>query len=236
MRRLPAVVILVAIPLLVLSASEASAATASALTKEEMLSVAASLKGTFLFTQELRLPAVDSDPVAREGEPIPYVEVSHIDENLEIRTLSGVFHENGCGKVFGVGGEARFVVPFNASMGVGDFSALRNWSIKAVYIHVLYDCGGTPIGYAWVQKLGSPIWLKDLLPPEEGGGPDEQTPTPPKSPEWESDFVGWDGVTTIRFFDLKGEPLAIPVEGYADGFTEISGPFRALRVTGEPHR
>lgn len=236
MRRLPAILFIVAIPLLVLTAAEASATTAAQVTKEEMQSVAASLKGTYLFTQELYLPVTGWPPLARDEEPIPFVDVSHIDENLEIRTLSGVFHENGCGKVFGVGGDARFAVPFNASMGVGDFSAFRDWSIRAVYIHVLYDCGGTPIGYAWVQKVGAPLWFKDLYPPEDPGGPDEEGKNPSGGPAWDSEFVGWNGLTTIRFFDLKGNPLAIPVPGYDDGLTEISGPFRALRVTGEPHR
>lgn len=239
MRRLPAVLSFAAIALLVLAAAEAPAVTSAEMTKEETLSVAASLKGTFLFTQELYLPTADAAPAEREGEVIPFVDVSHIDDNLEIRTLSGVFHENGCGKVLAAGVEGAFTVPFNASMGVGDWSAYRDWSIKAVYIHVLYDCTGRPIGYAWVMKQGSPVWLRDLLPPDGEGGPDtppEQTPNPPAKPEWDSDFVGWQGQTTIKFFDLKGAPMIVPVPGIEAGVSELSGPFQALRVTGEPHR
>jgi hypothetical protein len=207
------------------------------MTKEESLAVAASLKGTFLFTQELYLPVEGSQPAAREGEVIPFVDISHIDDNLEIRTLSGVLHENGCGKILAAGTDGGFTVPFNASMGVGDWSAFRDWSIKAVYIHVLYDCGGKPIGYAWVYKQGAPLWAQDLVPPEGGAdNPPEQVPEPPKKPEWSSDFVGWQGQTTMKFFDLKGAPLMIPVPGIDGGVSELSGPFQALRVTGEPHR
>jgi len=239
MRRLPAVLFLVVVPLLVLAAAEASATTPAAITNEEMHSIAMSLKGTFLFTQQLNLPVAESQPAAREGEVIPFVDVSHFDDNLEIRTLSGVLHENGCGKVLAAGTDGGFTIPFNASMGVGDWSALKDWSIKAVYIHVLYDCGGKPIGYAWVYKAGSPLWLKDLLPPEGEGGPDnppEQTPNPPAKPDWDSDFVGWQGQTTIKFFDLKGAPLMVSIPGIEEGVSELSGPFQALRVTGEPHR
>lgn len=237
MRRLPAVLLFAAIALLVFAAAEAPAVTSAEMTKEETFAVASSLKGTFLFTQELYFPTAGVPPLEREGEVIPFVDVSHFDDDMEIRTLSGVFHENGCGKVLAAGADGGFTVPFNASIGVGDWSAFRDWSIKAVYIHLLYDCAGRPIGYAWVYRQGSPVWQRDLLPPE--GGPDtppEQTPNPPAKPEWDSDFVGWEGQTTIRFFDLKGAPLMVPVPGIEAGVSELSGPFQALRVTGEPHR
>ena len=65
MRRLPAVLALVAIALVVFVAAEASAASSAPVTKEEMFSVATSIKGTFLFTQELYLPVAGSQPMAR---------------------------------------------------------------------------------------------------------------------------------------------------------------------------
>ena len=234
MRRFPAVLCLVAFPLLFIGAAESRATTVSAFTPEEMRSVATSLKGTFLFTQQLNLPSAGSEPAAREGEVIPFVDVSHFDDNLEIRTLSGALHENGCGKVLAAGADGGFTVPFNASIGIGDWSAFKDWSMKAVYLHVLYDCGGRPIGYAWVYKAGSPLWERDIDVPKEG--PEERTPDPPRKPEWARDFVGWAGQTTIRFFDLAGDPLMIPVPGIEEGVSELSGPFQALRVTGEPGR
>lgn len=228
MRRLPAVLLLVAVPSFVAAfAVSASGASTVPVTAEEA-SVATSLKGTFLFTQTLQIAGVRGDPVAREGELIPFVDVSHLDDNGEIRTLSGVLHENGCGKVLSAGESGDFTVPFSASMGVGDWSAAKDWGIKAVYIHLLYECGGKPIGYAWVYRAGSPVWTWDLIPWEEGE--DGKRGLPP------NDFVGWVGQTTIRFFDLKGDTLFIPVPGIDTGVSELSGPFQALRVIGEPHR
>lgn len=223
MRRLPVVLSLIALPIF-LAALLAQPAVA--------VTPGTPMKGTWIFTQELVIPDVVDLMTGRESEGIPFVDVAHLDDNMEVRTLSGVLHENGCGKVLSINGGTPFDIPFSASIGVGDWSAYKDRSINLAYIHFLYDCSGKPIGYAWVSRAGTPLYESDLLPGERGPRLPETPPS--EKPDW--DLVGFKGQTTITFFDLKGEPMFVPVPGLETGLTELSGPFRALRVTGEPHR
>lgn len=223
MRRLPVVLSLIALPIF-LAALLAQPAVA--------VTPGTPMKGTWIFTQELVIPDVVDLMTGRESEGIPFVDVAHLDDNMEVRTLSGVLHENGCGKVLSINGGTPFDIPFSASVGVGDWSVYKDRSINLAYIHFLYDCSGKPIGYAWVSRAGSPLYESDLLPGEQGPRhPD--TPLPEKP---DGEIVGFKGLTTIAFFDLMGEPMFVPVPGLETGLSELSGPFRALRVTGEPHR
>ncbi len=225
MRRLPVVLSLIALPivLVALLAQPAVAATPGT-----------PMKGTWIFTQELVIPDVVS-MTGRESEGIPFVDVAHLDDNMEVRTLSGVLHENGCGKVLSINGGTAFDIPFSASIGVGDWSVYKDRSINLAYIHFLYDCFGKPIGYAWVSRAGTPLYESDLLGDPRGPQLPEIPDTPPPE-EPDREIVGFKGLTTIAFFDLKGEPMFVPVPGVETGLSELSGPFRAMRVTGEPHR
>ncbi len=227
MRRLPVVLSLIALPIFLaaLLAQPAVAATPGT-----------PVKGTWIFTQELVIPDVVDLMTGRESEGILFVDVAHLDDNMEVRTLSGVLHENGCGKVLLINGGTPFDIPFSASIGVGDWSVYQDRSINLAYIHFLYDCSGKPIGYAWVSRAGSPLYESDLDPGNPRGPwvPDDPGVLPAEKVD--SDLVGFKGQTTIAFFDLKGEPMFVPVPGLETGLSELSGPFRALRVTGEPHR
>jgi hypothetical protein len=170
------------------------------------------------------IPEVIGILSAPESEGIPFVDIAHLDDNMEVRTLSGALHENGCGKVLSAEGGRGFIVPFSASIGIGDWSVYADGSINLAYIHYLYDCSGRPIGYAWVSRMGTPLFERDLLPDD------------PRAGKADSDLVGWQGQTTITFFDLKGEAMWVPIPGLETGLSALSGPFRATRVTGEPHR
>jgi hypothetical protein len=230
MRRLPAVLSIIGLPIVLATLSAQSAAAATPGTP---------MKGTWLFTQELVIPEVIGILSARESEGIPFVEVAHLDDDMEVRTLSGVLHENGCGKVLSSENGRAFIVPFSASIGIGDWSAYKDMSIHLAYIHFLYDCSGRPVGYAWVSRTGTPLFVRDLLPTDPGQPEDQPGPDDPgDAPETmaDSDLVGWQGQTTIRFFDLKGEPIWVPIPGLETGLSVLSGPFRATRVSGEPHR
>ena len=223
MRRLPVVLSLIALPV-VLAALLAQPAVAA--------TPGTPMKGTWIFTQELVIPEAAGVLTGRESEGIPFVDVAHLDDNMEVRTLSGVLHENGCGKVLSINDGTAFNIPFSASIGVGDWSVYKDWSINLAYIHFLYDCSGKPVGYAWVSRAGSPLFERDLLPGERVPVLPDVSPTTMV----DSDLVGWNGQTTITFFDLKGEPMFVPIPGNEAGVSALSGPFRATRVNGEPHR
>jgi hypothetical protein len=217
MRRLPVVLSLIAFPIVLAALLAQSAAAATPGTP---------MKGTWIFTQELVIPEVIGILSAPESEGIPFVDVAHLDDNMEVRTLSGVLHENGCGKVLSAEGGRGFIVPFSASIGIGDWSVYNDWSINLAYIHFLYDCSGRPVGYAWVSRVGKPLFESDM----------DEEPTVPKFREVDPYLMGWQGQTTIRFFDLTGEPMWVPIPGLETGLSELSGPFRATRVSGEPLR
>lgn len=217
MRRLPLVLSLIPLPIVLgaLLAQPVAAASPGAL-----------MKGTWIITQELVIPEVIGILSGRESEGIPFVDVAHLDDNMEVRTLSGVLHENGCGKVLSAEGGRAFIVPFSASIGIGDWSVYKDWSINLAYIHFLYDCSGRPIGYAWVSRTGTPIFERDL----------DEEPMASKLQEVDPILVGWQGQATITFFDLRGKPMWVPIPGLETGLSELSGPFLAARVTGEPLR
>ena len=227
MRRLPVVLSLLALPI-VLAALLAQPSVAA--------TPGTPMKGTWVFTQEVTIPEVTGLMAGRESEAVPFIDVAHLDDNMEVRTLSGVLHENGCGKVLPINGDSAFIIPFSASIGIGDWSAYPDLSINLAYIHFLYDCSGKPIGYAWVSRAGLPIFERDLLPGDPKGPmlPDDPDAPPPEKAG--SDIVGFRGLATISFFDLNGEPMFVPVPGLETGLSELSGPFRAMRVTGEPRR
>jgi hypothetical protein len=227
MRRLPVVLSLIALPIVLVALLAQPAVAASPGTP---------MKGTWIFTQELMIPEMAGILTGRESEGIPFVDVAHLDDNMEVRTLSGVLHENGCGKVLSVNGGTAFSIPFSASVGVGDWSAYDDSSINLACIHFLYDCSGKPIGYAWVSRAGSPLFEGDLLPGDPKGPWVPENPDAPPAEGAEPNLVGWKGQTTITFFSLKGEPMLVPIPGNEAGVSELSGPFRATRVTGEPHR
>lgn len=218
MRRLPALFFLVAIPVTLVALLDSPALAAPP------------LNGTWLVSQEVELPGGEAGVYAASPDAIPFVDVMHLDGNGEIRDVSGVFHESGCGKVLSTFEGARLTVPFNASVGVGDWSAGRDWSVKLSYLHFLYDCSGKPMGYAWVFRAGSPAY--ELAP---GRRAEEEGDDPGKNRD-EMEFVGWNGRTTVKFFDLNGAPLPLPLAGEGSSVSEVSGSFRAVRVSGEPAR
>ena len=204
MRRLPVVLSLIALPIVLVALLAQPAVAASPGTP---------MKGTWIFTQELMIPEVVGLMTGRESEGIPFVDVAHLDDNMEVRTLSGVLHENGCGKVLSVNGGTAFTIPFSASVGVGDWSVYDDSSINLAYIHFLYDCSGKPIGYAWVSRAGSPLFERDLLPGDPKGPWLPDDPNAPPAEKVESDLMGWKGQTTITFFEPEGRGDVRPDPG-----------------------
>ncbi|MRR13266.1 hypothetical protein EG835_12610, partial [bacterium] len=184
MRRLPVVLLLVALPVILFALLAQPAVAASPGTP---------MKGTWLFTQELMIPEVTGLMTGRESEGVPFVDVAHLDDNMEVRTLSGVLHENGCGKVLLAQDGRTLIFPFSASVGVGDWTAYEGLSINLAYVHFLYDCSGRPVGYAWVSRKGTPLFERDLLPTNPVDWPGPDLPEDPPAETSDSDLVGWQG-------------------------------------------
>lgn len=192
------------------------------------------LTGTWNVTQTLPLKSESVSALDQEAEGIVLVELMHLDGDLEVRNLSGVFHEHGCGSALKTIGGADVKFRFGASVGVGDWSAEPNMTVRIVYFHYLYDCSGKALGYAWILRTGQPLFVD---PGDPDGIPVPMNPAEPEPKDFDySGFAGWQGQTTIRFFDLQGNPLVLPFVEGEDGVSELSGPFRALRARGEPAR
>lgn len=207
------------LPILVLSAAALVVALAA------LPAGAVEVKGTFLVTQTFDLPPNVGVVADASAEALPVYEIIHVDANGEVRDLSGALHETACGTAWSLGGGVTIMLRFGASMGVGDWSGSEKHVSMSV-IHFLYDCSGNPLGFAWVMRTGNAV----LSPAPTPDG--MFLPFPPRS----GDLLGWNGTTTIKFFDLQGKTLVLPVDGLDVGLSEISGPFHALRVTGEPAR
>ena len=207
------------LPILVLCASAIAVALVAA------QAGAAEVKGTFLVTQTFDLPSsigvgADASAVAR-----PFYDIIHVDTNGEVRDLSGALHENACGTVWSLGGGATITLRFGASIGIGDWSGSEK-HVSMTVIHFLYDCSGNSLGFAWVLRVGK----AEVTPAPTPDG--LFLPWPPRP----GDLRGWVGTTTVKFFDLEGKALVLPIDGLDVGVSELSGPFHALRVTGEPAR
>lgn len=210
MKRLPVLVLCVSAIALVLVAAPAPAAE---------------VKGTFLVTQTFDLPSSVGILARASAEARPLHEIIHIDSNGEVRDLSGGLHENACGTVWTLGGGATITLRFGSSIGIGDWSG-SDKHVSMTVIHFLYDCSGNSLGFAWVLRVGKA---------EVAPAPTPDTmflPWPPRPGE----LRGWVGTTTVKFFDLEGKALVLPIDGLDVGVSELSGPFHALRVTGEPAR
>ncbi len=207
------------LPILVLSAVALGVALAA------LPAGAAEVKGTFLVTQTFDLPPNVGGVADASAEAMPLYDIIHVDANGEVRDLSGAFHQSACGTVWVLGGGATVTLRFGASIGVGDWSGSEKHVSMSV-IHFLYDCSGKSLGFAWVQRSGKAATTPAPTPDAMF------LPWPPRS----GDLLGWNGTTTVKFFDLQGKALVLPIDGLDVGVSELSGPFHALRVTGEPAR
>ena len=188
------------------------------------------VNGTWLVTQSFSFPeaAVGVLDAAPGGDPL--VDVMHVDVDGEVRELSGVFHSQGCGSVLTTSSGVALKLPFSASTGIGDWAVTTGQTVRMNYVHYLYDCIGKALGYAWVVRVGLPIYQG----PELSEGPDEPPPPDDQPPAAAPTILAWEGTIEVGFFDLRGQPLALTfVDGDA-GVTGLVGTFRAVKAGGEP--
>lgn len=176
--------------------------------------------GTWVVTQGSMLP--DGTAIPFEVFSVP--ELIHVDLNYEIRGASGLFHANSLGTVWPVVEGRTVVVPVNASQGIGDWGYRNDGAVVVFFYHaLLYGADGKPVGLMYVTRtFGEP---EETPEPPDGPVLLDTPPAPVTSAPDE-----WTGMAIVKFYDLKGQPLYLPMVEGAPPVSAIGGPFRAVRA------
>jgi hypothetical protein len=191
-----------------LAAAVAWSATATAATPPPRFA------GTWIITQ---------GGMMSDGTPIPFdvfsvPEFMHVDPGNEIRATSGMFHASSLGTNWPLDRQRSMTVTVNASIGIGDWMVSPQGVVYFSYHALLYDASNKPIGYLHVVRtIDGPAG--DLVP----SAPTEE----PLEPAAEDVLTG---MAFIRFFDLKGQPLALPMGPWGVRMNGMAGPYRAVRA------
>ena len=167
-----------------------------------------------------------------DGTPIPFEvfsvpEFLHIDPGNEIRAISGMFHPSGLGTVWTIVPGRELTMTVNSSMGIGDWMRGSQGEVLFSYHAFLYDASNKPIGYLHVVRtLDGPVAGEpggpDIPPDSVGPGTGMAVMAAP------DDVIS--GMAFIRFFDLGGQPLALPMGPGGALMFGLAGPYRAVRA------
>ncbi|MCL4809559.1 MAG: hypothetical protein KJ062_17485 [Thermoanaerobaculia bacterium] len=191
----------------------------------------ATVEGTWVLTQGVSIGETGSLP----GDLHPVVELLHLDADSEVREVSSLFREGGCGRELRLAMGLTMRIPFTASLGIGHWAVESDASLRIVSYHLLYDCTGAAIGVAWAVREAA-LCYEEEASLEEGTGAGGNVSNASRGRPLE-----WNGRTTIEFFTVTGQPLPLPLlvspfPGEGFGTSRITGPFRARRLSGEPRR
>lgn len=188
-------------------------------------------EGTWVLTQGVSIGETDF----LGGSSFPVVELLHLDADSEVREVSSLFREGGCGRELRLSMSLTMRIPFTASLGIGHWKVVSGDSLRISSYHLLYDCAGEVIGVAWAVREAT-LCYEDEWSVEDGTGTGGSTPLATRGRPLE-----WNGRTTIEFFTLAGAPLPLPLfvspsPGEGLRTSRITGPFRARRLSGDPLR
>ena len=198
------------------SAGLALSATASAATPTP------SFVGTWVITQGSMM--ADGTPIPFEVFSIP--EFMHVDPGNEIRAVSGLFHPASIGTVWQVVDGRSLTVPVNAGTGIGDWWRASRGEVVLSYHSFLFDASNKPIGYLHALRtieapLPEPPPPYDLMPGSSTQKDEIQAGSA-------TDVLT--GMAYVRFFDLAGQPLALPIVTGGEPVYGLAGPYRAVRA------
>lgn len=187
--------------------------------------------GTWVLTQGISIGEADSPTVGA----LSVVELLHLDADGEVREVSSLFREGGCGRELPLVPGTSMRVPFTASLGIGHWRRDSDDDLRISSYHLLFDCTGAVVGVAWALREARLTW-EDELRGGERNGIGGAAPLVTRGRPLE-----WSGRTTIELFTLAGQPLPLPLfssplRGSGDDASRITGPFRARRLSGDPIR